>query len=251
MKKNKKLWILLVSTVVVLIAGCEKENENQANNTSGGIVTQDDAGIELNLDNNSNEEIRFDFHYYTYYEYESRIAIWHDDFRLRIGSTNNFQLAGSGSISITKFGNVSGISAITSVPSSGWVREIAVNPGSGYVVRYRGAGFNYTYARIYVKSWITNTLGEIIGATIVYQDNWGKEQESPNLAGCEYVSSSNKNIVFNSTSTGTLNGNNFTYTIEERHGFITTGGQSHQFYLSENDLILEIDGTVIWFEKIN
>ncbi|MBR0073530.1 MAG: hypothetical protein IJP95_06800 [Bacteroidales bacterium] len=102
-----------------------------------------------------------------------------------------------------------------------------------------------------MKSWITNTLGEIIGATIVYQDNWGKEQESPNLAGCEYVSSSNKNIVFNSTSTGTLNGNNFTYTIEERHGFITTGGQSHQFYLSENDLILEIDGTVIWFEKIN
>ena len=116
--KKSEFWILLVSFAILFI-GCEKENGSINGNPGGGIVTQDDAGIELNLDNNSNEEIRFDFHYYTYYEYESRIAIWHDDFRLRIGSTNNFQLAGSGSISISKFGNVSGISAITSVPSSG------------------------------------------------------------------------------------------------------------------------------------
>lgn len=245
--KKSKFWILLVSFAILFI-GCEKENGSINGNPGGGIVTQDDAGIELNLDNHMNSKLWFSHYYYT-----NQGDIRSDHVTLGIESTNNFVFENSfyAEHSISKFGNVSSISAITSVPSSGWVGKIAVNPGSGYVVRYRGDGFNYTYARIYVKSWITNTLGEIIGATIVYQDNWGKEQGSPNLAECEYVSSSNNNIVFNSTSTGTLNGNNFTYTIEERHGFITTGGQSHQFYLSENVLTLEIGGTRIWFEKIN
>jgi len=250
--KKSEFWILLVSFAILFI-GCEKENGSINGNPGGGIVTQDDAGIELNLSNSGSSGIGFEYNYYSGLALRIHITLESSHFSLKIDGDNNFYFESGNDYaerSISKFGNVTSISAITSMPSSGWVNTIAVNPGSGYVVRYRGNGFNYTYVRIYVKCLITNTLGEIIGATVVYQDNWGKEQGSPNLAGCEYVSyNQNYNLTFNDASTGTINGDNFSYTKEERHGIMTFGGQSHQFYFGDNYLWLEIDGTTREFQK--
>lgn len=242
--KKSKVWILIVSTVAVLLAGCEKENENQANNTSGGIVTQDDVGIELNLDNYG-YGVTISFQspkvYISDVGISTDLSLSSGYVDLKMGANNNFRIVENSGpsgldASISKFGNVSGISAITSVPSSGWVKEIAVNPGSGYVVRYRGRGFNYTYARIYVKSWITNTLGEIIGATVIYQDKWGKEQGSPNLTGCVYqCTASDDAIVFQDATTGNLNNMSFNYTIVEWHGTISLNNSNIIFVFDNYD----------------
>lgn len=177
---------------------------------------------------------------------------------LIMGANNNFRIVNNGfspfDASISKFGNVSGISAITSVPSSGWVKEIAVNPGSGYVVRYRGYGFNYTYARIYVKSWITNTLGEIIGATVIYQDKWGKEQGSPNLTGFVYqCTASDDTILFQDATTGNLNNMSFNYTNEEWHGTISLNNSNIIFVFKnydENSFDTYINGQYRIFTKV-
>lgn len=256
--KKSKVWILIVSTIAVLLAGCEKENENQANNTSGGIVTQDDVGIELNLDNYG-YGVKISFRSPRVYSSEdvnsTNLSLSSGYVDLKMGANNNFGIAEVMlDASISKFGNVSGISAITSVPSSGWVKEIAVNPGSGYVVRYRGRGFNYTYARIYVKSWITNTLGEIIGATVIYQDKWGKEQGSPNLTGCVYqCTASDDAIVFQDATTGNLNNMSFNYTIVEWHGTISLNNSNIIFVFDnydENSFGTYINGQFRIFTKV-
>lgn len=132
---------------------CEKDNTTTNSNNRDTGITDDDIGIEVNISNDGQERIFF------------------PQFYLTISSSNNFCFGNTCcDISIARFGSVSGISAITSIPSSGWVGKIAVNPGTGYVIRY--GDYGYTYIRLYVKNWIVSTSGGIIGATVVYQDNW-------------------------------------------------------------------------------
>jgi len=55
------------------------------------------------------------------------------------------------------------LSQITTVPSSGWQRKVAVIPGHGYIINSAP-----TYIKIYVVDWIKNTYGGIIGAEVQY-----------------------------------------------------------------------------------
>lgn len=248
--KKSEFWILIVSTVAVLLAGCEKENASNSNNNGNVVITQDDVGIELNMGNSEGTHLYFSCpqYYYSYYGiYCSESSCY-----LFINTTNNFSFESYSQqlplFSISKYGTVQGLSGITSIPSSGWVTTIAVNPGTGYVVRYRGRGFNYIYARIYVKSWITNTLGEIIGATIIYQDNWGKEQGNINLAGhlfqyndlyLSFLTNTTCQLYLSNSTTPYFN---HTYTTEERHGVITFGDEfAKQFYCEDDYIYLDYE----------
>lgn len=59
-----------------------------------------------------------------------------------------------------------------SLPTKGWVGEVAAIPGHGYVVRHDSSG---RYARVYVKDYMYSTSGGIIGAEVQYCE-WTPEQ---------------------------------------------------------------------------
>ena len=90
-----------------------------------------------------------------------------------IDEGNNFRLHSSGySASIVSLGAMKGLGNVVSVPTEGWSSSVAVMPGNGYAVR---SSYNYgnirtnNYARLYVDSYMTNTSGGIMGATVKYQ----------------------------------------------------------------------------------
>ena len=158
-------------------AACEKENTNPGGDNGGGnnngpVITDDDIGIELNMSNNGDDKIYF--------------TIFRPDYAnttfscyIKMSSSNNFVLGTdwSGDIidyDIASVGHVTGLSSINTIPTSGWVKQIAVNLGTGYIIRYKSGG-PYTNVRLYVKDWIVSTGGGIIGAIVVYQDKWGQE----------------------------------------------------------------------------
>ncbi len=77
---------------------------------------------------------------------------------------------------VADLGEVNGLGSVTSVPSSGWTNSLAVQPGHGYVCRYRHAydypaatELPYQYARFYVENYIESTTGAVIGAKVKYQ----------------------------------------------------------------------------------
>lgn len=194
---------MLFASAAVLMVGCGKEDLNNGAAMGGGsnipVITDDDTGIELNMRNGESDEIIFETNYIDNNGYIGIAKI-----RLEMTSSNNFIVKNYSSMEeygIASVGAVSNMSAITSIPSSGWVKQIAVNPGTGYVIRYKGHGFGYTYARLYVKDWIVNTSGGIIGATIVYQDKWGEEEGTYDLSlfGTQYGTLEEWNTELNIT----------------------------------------------------
>lgn len=94
---------------------------------------------------------------------------------LSISSSNNFFFpeGGYSLADIASVGRVNSLSGITTIPNSGWCDEIAVHPGTGYVVRCRSNDTDsFHYGRVYVEEWIESTSGGIIGAVLWYEDKW-------------------------------------------------------------------------------
>ena len=78
--------------------------------------------------------------------------------------------AGSSYYSFVSLGKMKGLGNVTAIPQDGWNYSVAVNPGEGYVVRYKGYYDSQAiYARLYVVSEIAGTSGGIIGYTIKCQ----------------------------------------------------------------------------------
>ena len=123
-------------------------------------------------------------------------SVWVDKYyslksELGIDDYDNFKFYGQGYGKvgdISSVGPVNDLGDIKKIPEGGWSRVTAVQPGYGYVVRVKQ---DYVllppsdddlltyyfkkicrYARIYVVDWDVSTTGEILGATIRYQDNW-------------------------------------------------------------------------------
>lgn len=173
MKKFKySIFLLLITmTTVPLFTSCEKDDGS--------------AGIEKRMRNENNgcDEIRIlrvDNAYYNQgYDY------WDESYvDLGITLSNNFHLDGrSCDHKIVCIGSVGGLGRIKKIPESGWADEVAVQPGQGYIIRSKnrsGSGYSQwcKYARVYVEDWIEGTSGEILGATIRYQDNWKEDNEN-------------------------------------------------------------------------
>lgn len=72
--------------------------------------------------------------------------------------------------SFVSLGKLKGLGNVTAIPQEGWNRSVAVNPGDGYVVRYKSYYDSQArYARLYVVSEIAGTSGGVIGYTIKCQ----------------------------------------------------------------------------------
>ena len=171
--------MLMAMALGMSFSSCEKEDN-------------DSTGIEVSLRNNGNDcvpllgvEDACQVRIYCDGELECELSSpsWVD---LTINNSNNFDPRGSYSdVDVVCVGEVSGLSKITEIPTSGWVKQVAVQPGQGYIIRSKNCTsinenvtYNKTfckYACVYVVDWIEGTSGGIIGAVIRYEDNWKEE----------------------------------------------------------------------------
>ncbi len=153
--------ITIVGVCVLTLFGCKKDKK----------VADPEGTIELSMRNNSNGNTQL-----TFYLPNNQKLI-----SLHIDDGNNF-CYGWGSDSWDYYGDVSLVKVdanclgnITTIPTSGWAKQVAVKPGNAYVAKVECTkGDTYTgqvfYCRIYVTSWITSaTNNGIIGAEVKYQ----------------------------------------------------------------------------------
>lgn len=183
---------IMLMAAVATTAGCNKDSIN------GG----DSAGIVFNLRNDGGkmELLKWDStfltpNFYWYPEPDSIQLYLYTKLLLYLNQNNNFEFDeyyvyddsyqnydgyNSPVSPIACVGPVKGLNKITSIPQSGWVDEMAAQPGNGYVIRnqlrHGNHGFNeFIYARVYVEDWLVSTTGGIIGVTLRYEDNWKRE----------------------------------------------------------------------------
>lgn len=163
MKTIQKRWLplFLLAAVTFLFPACE--GNNPSINGGGGEDTSGLITVKMrNRDNNGTTEISVGGVY--------------------INSANNFCSFYSG-VQFCDMGTKK-LSAIKTVPTSGWAREVAVTPNHRYVIRYEGTIWNsdlqrneqkVAYLKLYVVDYITSTSGSIIGAEVQYCE-WTPEQ---------------------------------------------------------------------------
>ena len=186
--KRMNLFMMAMMLVVMLIGfvSCNKEHLGKKEDPAGAI-----EAFVRNDDRWSFATISLGQYDYTYNDGYSTTSFEGKDLEvgLDIDGSNNFFLrydGGSGGEMKEKFlvnvGKVEGLGYIETVPTSGWTARLAVQPGCGYIIRYRGSEnqrWGYTidptlerYARFYVIEWMTSTTGGIIGAKVRFQPEW-------------------------------------------------------------------------------
>lgn len=250
----KRAITTLMATLLLGLAftACEKEGTTGGNNGGGN---NNGPGIELNMSNSGDGNIFFEQNYCVYSFGNNNCQSC--AVKVLMSESNNFYFEYDGPLlwdqehgnhygsigEISNIGNVGNLSGITNIPTSGWVSQMAVMPGKGYVIRYRGFGFNYTYARVYVKDWILSTDGGIIGATIAYQDKWEKEQGSCISGSTWKCLQYDRNIIINFISDSTLLFCNYGIIdtlpciINERHGEYYGENGLFYFYVDNYDIL--------------
>lgn len=163
MKKlfNKYLFLLCVAFGALFFSSCSKDDD--AENDNGGVVINPDKNlpdptgtVTLNIMIGDDENKRVDINGFG---------------TIQINSAYNFMgYEGSSYYSFVSLGKMKGLGNVTAIPQDGWNYSVAVNPGEGYVVRYKGYYDSQAiYARLYVVSEIAGTSGGIIGYTIKCQ----------------------------------------------------------------------------------
>jgi len=165
MKTIQKRWLplFLLAALTFLFPACEKNNSS-VDGSSGG---EDTSGmITLKMRNSENGETKI---------YIGNSCFW-------INNANNF--CGYSGIEFCDMGTKK-LSAIKTLPTSGWAREVAVTPNHRYVIRnnnysqwnsdIQGYEQKVAYLKLYVVDYTTNTSGGIIGAEVQYCE-WNPEQ---------------------------------------------------------------------------
>ena len=176
-KKNfllSLLTIMMAAMLSVSITSCGGDDSpvstpptpNDGNEQTNVVSNQDPEGtVVVNMNNGSSD---------------NWIEIGLEG-QIHIDAANNF--AGYNSyVDFASVGVISGLSKITSIPTSGWAKSAAVVPGTGYVARsqIRSSYYDsyervvkyysfYKYVRLYVVEHTVNTAGGIMGATVKYQ----------------------------------------------------------------------------------
>lgn len=163
MKKlfNKYLFLLCVAFGALLFSSCSKDDD--AENDNGGVVINPDKNIPDPKGTITMNMMVGD-------DKDKSVSI--NDFgTIQINSAYNFMgYEGSSYYSFVSLGKMKGLGNVTAIPQDGWNYSVAVNPGEGYVVRYKGYYDSQAiYARLYVVSEIAGTSGGIIGYTIKCQ----------------------------------------------------------------------------------
>lgn len=156
---NKYLFLLCVAFGALIFSSCSKDDD--AENDNGGVVINPDKNIPdpkgtvtLNIMIGDDENKR----------------VYINDFgTIQINSAYNF-VGYDYDYSFVSLGKLKGLGNVTAIPQEGWNRSVAVNPGDGYVVRYKSYYDSQArYARLYVVSEIAGTSGGVIGYTIKCQ----------------------------------------------------------------------------------
>ena len=96
---------------------------------------------------------------------------------LSINNSDNFYLYSQAfeyhaSADIVCIGKASIMDRINDIPNSGWSPETSVKEGYGYIARGKDYDGTLHYARLYVVNRLTNSSGDIIGATIRIEPDW-------------------------------------------------------------------------------
>ena len=163
MKKlfNKYLFLLCVAFGALIFSSCSKDDDAE-NDNSGPVINPDKnipdpkGTITMNMMVGDDKD--------------KSVSI--NDFgTIQINSAYNFMgYEGSSYYSFVSLGKMKGLGNVTAIPQDGWNYSVVVNPGEGYVVRYKGYYDSQAiYARLYVVSEIAGTSGGIIGYTIKCQ----------------------------------------------------------------------------------
>lgn len=163
MKKlfNKYLFLLCVAFGALIFSSCSKDDD--AENDNGGVVINPDKNIPDPKGTITMNMMVGD-------DKDKSVSI--NDFgTIQINSAYNFMgYEGSSYYSFVSLGKMKGLGNVTAIPQDGWNYSVAVNPGEGYVVRYKGYYDSQAiYARLYVVSAIAGTSGGVIGYTIKCQ----------------------------------------------------------------------------------
>lgn len=163
MKKlfNKYLFLLCVAFGALFFSSCSKDDDTE--NDNGGVVINPDKNIPDPKGTITMNMMVGD-------DKDKSVSI--NDFgTIQINSAYNFMgYEGSSYYSFVSLGKMKGLGNVTAIPQDGWNYSVAVNPGEGYVVRYKGYYDSQAiYARLYVVSEIAGTSGGIIGYTIKCQ----------------------------------------------------------------------------------
>jgi len=143
----------LLATSMIFAVSCSEDDDNG----SGSSVSDPEGTVTVTIANNG-KWLYFDGGNPVQGGY---ISIGSDN--LYMSYDNNFRPDEY----IASVGKVKGLGSITKIPSSGFVRQMAVDPGYGYVIQI-GRDSN-KYARLYVVEWAISTSGGIIGAKVKYQ----------------------------------------------------------------------------------
>lgn len=158
---NKYLFLLCVAFGALFFSSCSKDDD--AENDNGGVVINPDKNIPDPKGTITMNMMVGD-------DKDKSVSI--NDFgTIQINSAYNFMgYEGSSYYSFVSLGKMKGLGNVTAIPQDGWNYSVAVNPGEGYVVRYKGYYDSQAiYARLYVVSEIAGTSGGIIGYTIKCQ----------------------------------------------------------------------------------
>ena len=158
---NKYLFLLCVAFGALIFSSCSKDDD--AENDNGGVVINPDKNIPDPKGTITMNMMVGD-------DKDKSVSI--NDFgTIQINSAYNFMgYEGSSYYSFVSLGKMKGLGNVTAIPQDGWNYSVAVNPGEGYVVRYKGYYDSQAiYARLYVVSEIAGTSGGIIGYTIKCQ----------------------------------------------------------------------------------
>lgn len=158
---NKYFFLLCIAFGALFFSSCSKDDD--AENDNGGVVINPDKNIPDPKGTITMNMMVGD-------DKDKSVSI--NDFgTIQINSAYNFMgYEGSSYYSFVSLGKMKGLGNVTAIPQDGWNYSVAVNPGEGYVVRYKGYYDSQAiYARLYVVSEIAGTSGGIIGYTIKCQ----------------------------------------------------------------------------------
>lgn len=158
---NNYLFLLCVAFGALFFSSCSKDDD--AENDNGGVVINPDKNIPDPKGTITMNMMVGD-------DKDKSVSI--NDFgTIQINSAYNFMgYEGSSYYSFVSLGKMKGLGNVTAIPQDGWNYSVAVNPGEGYVVRYKGYYDSQArYARLYVVSEIAGTSGGVIGYTIKCQ----------------------------------------------------------------------------------
>lgn len=158
-----KIFVIVASCLAFV--ACKKNDSND--------IVDNNLGVEINLRNN-NEKLALSYIPHAFYVGYPNEYWYSSTAYICINRNNNFRVEedfGLVTCSIVCVGNVSKLGEISSIPESGWVSELAVQPYKGYIVKH-SVGKSAHYTRIYVANWLVDINGGIAGATIRYDVDW-------------------------------------------------------------------------------